>query len=393
LAGAFLGGVVCALVVLVVVQLLRPLPPVAMSFAVPARLVFSGPDPALPWSGTGEGRVDVEGLGTIGALKAGSAVPVASLTKMMTALLVLRDHPLSLGQSGPLITVTPSDVSTYVFDNNSDQSTVEVTAGEQLSELQALEAMLIPSGNNIAYMLARWDARNVSAFVAKMNAEAASLGLTATHYVDPSGFDSDNTSSASDEIRVARAALQDPVFASIVSRPSVDLPVAGTLYNTNFYLGQDGIAGVKTGSSSEAGGCFVFLAHQDIDGEKSTVIGAVLSQDGLDGGLSVGRQLVAATFSSLRVDRFYSSGQIVGALEAPWSSSVPVATAVSLSLLGTGGMRITSNVQRLDAGSNVERGARVAELTLRLGAEHASAPLVSTERLRGPSVWWRLLRS
>jgi serine-type D-Ala-D-Ala carboxypeptidase (penicillin-binding protein 5/6) len=380
-------------VVLVVVQLLRPLPPVTTSFAVPARLVFSGPDPSLPWSGTGEGRVDVEGLGTIGALKAGSAVPIASLTKMMTALLVLRDHPLSLGQSGPLITVTPSDVSTYVFDNNSDQSTVDVTAGEQLSELQALEAMLIPSGNNIAYMLATWDAQSVSAFVAKMNAEATTLGLTSTHYADPSGFDSHNTSSASDEIRVAIAALQDPVFASIVSRPSVDLPVAGTLDNTNIYLGQDGIVGVKTGSSSEAGGCFVFLAHQDVDGQRSTVIGAVLSQDGLDAGLAVGRQLVAAAFSSLRVDRFYSSGQIVGTLEAPWSSEVPVATAASLSLLGTGGMSVTSNVRRLDAGPDVERGARVAELTLRLGAEHTSVDLVTTERLPGPSVWWRLTRS
>jgi serine-type D-Ala-D-Ala carboxypeptidase (penicillin-binding protein 5/6) len=379
-------------VVLVVVQLLRPLPSLSMSFAVPPRLVFSGPDPALPWSGTGEGRVDIQGLGTIGTLKAGSAVPVASLTKMMTALLVLRDHPLSVGQSGPLITVTSSDVSTYVFDNYSDQSTVDVIAGEQLSELQALEAMLIPSGNNIAYMLARWDAGSVNAFVAKMNSEANHLGLTSTHYVDPSGFDSHNTSSASDQIRLAKAALRDPVFASIVSRPSVDIPVAGTLDNTNIYLGQDGIAGVKTGSSSEAGGCFVFLAHQDVDGERSTVIGAVLTQAGLDAGLSVGRQLVAAAFSSLSVEHFYSSGQVVGTLVAPWSSHVQVATATSFSLLGTGGMSVTSSVRRLDVGPDVARGARVAELTLRVGEEHASAPLLTTERLPGPSLWWRLVR-
>jgi len=135
-----------------------------------------------------------------------------------------------------------------------------VVPGEKLTERQALEALLIPSGNNIGAMLAGWDAGSQGAFVAEMNAQAGSLGLRSTRYADASGADPATVSTAGDQFVLTLRALQIPAFRQIVAMPQVTLPVAGVVYNVNSALGHDGIVGVKTGSSSPAGGCLAFAA-------------------------------------------------------------------------------------------------------------------------------------
>src|SRR5205814_7710540 len=127
-------------------------------------------------------------------------------------------------------------------------SIVPIVAGEELTELQALQALLLPSANNVAAVLARWDAGSEARFVARMNATAQSLGMSHTRYTDPSGFDDATVSTAADQVRLIDRAMRVPVFAGIVATPSATLPVAGTVHNTNTLLGHDGFVGVKTGS-------------------------------------------------------------------------------------------------------------------------------------------------
>jgi D-alanyl-D-alanine carboxypeptidase (penicillin-binding protein 5/6) len=157
---------------------------------------------------------------------------------------------------------------------------VPVAAGEQLSERQALQALLLPSANNIAAVLARWDAGSVARFAARMNATARSLGMTRTRYTDPSGYDDATVSTAADQVRVVDRAMGLPVFASIVATASATLPVAGTVRNTNALLGHDGFVGVKTGSTDAAGSCFAFRAIRWISGKRTTITGVVLGQPG-----------------------------------------------------------------------------------------------------------------
>jgi serine-type D-Ala-D-Ala carboxypeptidase (penicillin-binding protein 5/6) len=159
---------------------------------------------------------------------------------------------------------------------------VAVAAGEGLTELQALQALLLPSANNIAAALARWDAGSLERFVARMNETARSLGMNDTRYTDPGGFDDATVSTATDQLRIVDRAMGLPVFANIVATPSVTLPVAGTVQNTNTLLGFDGFVGVKTGSTAAAGGCFAFRAVRRIDGERTTITGVVLGQPGDD---------------------------------------------------------------------------------------------------------------
>ena len=157
---------------------------------------------------------------------------------------------------------------------------MSIAAGEQLTELQALHALLLPSANNIAAVLARWDAGSADRFVARMNATAGPLGMTHTRYTDPSGYDDATVSTAADQVRLVDRAMRLPVFASIVATPSATLPVAGTVHNTNTLLGHNGFIGVKTGSTGAAGGCFAFRAIRWIGGKRTTITGVVLGQPG-----------------------------------------------------------------------------------------------------------------
>src|SRR5437764_13561064 len=172
------------------------------------------------------------------------AAAIASVAKVMTAYLVLRDHPLQSGEDGPAITLTDGDVADTDRRRRQHESVVSIAAGEQLTELQALQALLLPSANNIAAVLARWDAGSEDRFVARMNATARSLGMTHTRYTDPSGYDDATVSTAADQVRIVYRAMRLPAFASIVATPSATLPVAGTVRNTDALLGHDGLAGV-----------------------------------------------------------------------------------------------------------------------------------------------------
>jgi D-alanyl-D-alanine carboxypeptidase (penicillin-binding protein 5/6) len=213
----------------------------------------------------------------------------------MTAYVVLHDHPLATGEAGPLITLTDADVADTASRRAREESVVTVAAGERLSELQALQALLLPSANNVAVVLARWDAGSVDAFVARMNETAQSFGLTSTRYTDPSGYDAGTVSTAVDQLHVVRHAMAIPVFARIVATPAVTLPVAGEVHSTDRLLGHDGFVGIKTGSDDAAGGCFAFRAVRSVHGRRVTVTGVVMGQPGDDqiaAGLSAAAALV-----------------------------------------------------------------------------------------------------
>ena len=210
------------------------------------------------------------------------AAPIASVAKVMTAYLVLRDHPLRAGEDGPTITLTDDDVADTERRRGQQESVVSIAAGEQLTERQALQALLLPSANNIAVVLARWDSGSTDRFVARMNVTARSLGMIHTRYTDPSGYDDATVSTAADQVHIVDRAMRLPVFAGIVATPGTTLPVAGIVHNTNTLLGHDGFVGVKTGSDHAAGGCFAFRAIRWIDGKQTTITGVVLGQPGRD---------------------------------------------------------------------------------------------------------------
>ena len=236
--------------------------------------------PSTVWPAYGQAAVQI-GASQVRAGPNQHPAAIASVAKVMTAYLVLRDHPLRPGDDGPTITLTDIDVADTDRRRRQQESVVSIAPGEQLTQRQALQALLLPSANNIAAVLARWDAGSVDRFVARMNATARSLGMTRTRYTDPSGYDDATVSTAADQTRLVDRAMRLPVFASIVATTSATLPVAGDVYNTNRLLGYNGFVGVKTGSTAAAGGCFAFRAIRWNHGKRTTVTGVVLGQPGL----------------------------------------------------------------------------------------------------------------
>ncbi|HLI57506.1 MAG TPA: D-alanyl-D-alanine carboxypeptidase [Actinomycetota bacterium] len=203
-------------------------------------------------------------------------VPIASLAKVMTAYLTLKDYPLIGNEDGFTIIVTAAQAQAEAEDAAQRQSVVAVRAGEQLTERQLLEGLLVPSGDNIAWMLATQVGGSDAAFLADMNAEARALGMSSTTYTDPSGFYPSTVSTAADQLRLFQRAMSSPAFDQIVSMPSVTLPIAGTLRNFDPLIaeGYDG----KTGSDLAAGGCLAFFTHVTVGGSPLTLAGVVMGQ-------------------------------------------------------------------------------------------------------------------
>ena len=215
--------------------------------------------PSVAWPAQGSAAVAVGG-GQIRRSGPDRPVPIASLAKVMTALVVLRSRPISADEPGFTITITSDDVVDTERRRADGESVVAVADGEELTERQALQALLLPSANNIAMALARAVSGTVDAFVDEMNSEARRLAMTSTVYTDPSGYDPGTVSTARDQLLLARAAMRIDAFAEIVAEPAAIIPQAGVVLNTDGLLGQDGFVGVKTGSDSAAAANHVVAA-------------------------------------------------------------------------------------------------------------------------------------
>lgn len=309
--------------------------------------------------------------------------------------MILKDHPLLAGATGPTIAVNAETLAAYQAGVATEQSVVPVAAGETLNELQVLEGLLVASGNDMATMLADWDAGSTTAFVAKMNATAHQLGLDATHITDPSGLDPGTVSTPSDLVRLGEAAMAIPAFAQIVDMAQVTLPLAGLVYNFDYLLGHDGFLGIKTGSDTAAGGCFLFAVQRAVGGQSVTLVGAVLGQQGtsaLEASLEVADLLVNAAFSSIAQLPLVAPGHSLGQLVDAWGSSAPVTASESQTILGWPGLIVPIHVRLATLHFPVASGARIGVLDIEQGGQATPVVLRSTRPLAGPSAFWRLTR-
>lgn len=372
----------------------RAVPAVAASSAVPVQTVVAGTAPSLPWPSAGAAAVGVSGLGPIATSGNQQPAPAASVAKVMTALVVLADKPVTPPDSGPTITITDADVQAYQSDLAQQQSVVKVQAGEQLTELQALQAMLIPSGNNIAETLARWDAGSVPAFVEKMNKKATSLGLAKTTFADPAGASAQTTSTPGDLMTLGMAAMQVPSIANVVSMPQASLPVAGTVYNVNGALGKDGIVGIKTGSGFNAGANFLFAASVTISSHVITIYGCVMGQPTLAAAFTSARTLVKALQATLVVKQILARNQAVGAYDSAWGDHSDILSTVDVALVEWPGMVLRQQMEAktLNVDQPVLPSTKVGTLHVVLGNYVLDVPLETASEIDPPRKFWRVTR-
>ncbi len=367
-------------------------PPLIVHRTLPAYIRLPGSAPAIGWPREGQAAVEVEGVGSFGTSGPSTPVPIASVAKVMTAYLTLLEHPLTSGGQGFVVTITPAEAAEEGERVALDESTLSVRAGERLTERQALEALLLPSANNIAALLARYDAGGTAAFVARMNATAKALGMRATTYTDPSGYNDETVSTAADQLKLARAAMRIPTFAAIVAEPAVALPGVGRVANYNGLAGTDGYVGVKTGSDHAAGGCLVFAKRVVVGGRRLTVLGVVLGQrEGalIESALASAQRLGDSAAKALRVETALPAGTTVLSARSVDGRATMAVTAGPLRELGWGGLELPVDVFARPEMTSLHAGETMASVAIHSGSAGATGA-VSTHAVGGPSLGWRL---
>lgn len=212
----------------------------------------------LPWPEYGQSAYGVKNNGVIAKSNENQKpVPVASLAKVITAIAVLKEKPLKSGEQGPLLTLGEEDVESYNKHLQRDGSVTLVEAGEQITEYEALTAVMLPSSNNMADSLARWAFGSEEAYINYANKMLKDLGLQNTTVADASGFSPSTVSTADDMVKLGIIYMQNPVLKDIALLPEAKIPVAGIIPNHNSSLNKDGIVGIKIGYTDEAGRNFL----------------------------------------------------------------------------------------------------------------------------------------
>jgi D-alanyl-D-alanine carboxypeptidase (penicillin-binding protein 5/6) len=396
--GPLILGVLAVFLLVAIAQMLRGVPDPEYTVTFPASSPLGDAlRPLLPEEGAS--IIAASGLGTLGSAGSAEPRPIASITKMMTAYVVLKDHPLAPGETGPIIELTAADEERWLEMLAQDQSSLPVFAGQRLTQLQLLQGLLVPSANNYAEILAAWDAGSVEAFVARMNAEAQALGMSDTVYTDTSGFSSETVSTPVDQLILARAAMQDPVFAATVRLEQVTIPSVGAAASVNLLLGVDGVVGIKTGFTEEAGGNFAFAAIRDAGGQQVDVYGVVLGQgDGIDGfesrqaAFNATQTALASIDNGLEYRLVLSNRQPVATVSTDWGDDVSLVLNEDVELLTWPGVTMETSVEVEDISPGKAAGEQVGWVNVILGEQARRLPLVLADDLDGPGLFWRLTR-
>jgi D-alanyl-D-alanine carboxypeptidase (penicillin-binding protein 5/6) len=388
------SGILAILVLFVsaaVINYSRPIPEVKV---VSSQQIADGSTDApveVPWPPQGSAALGIAGIDVIGVTKNQEPRPIASLVKVMTAYVVLKNHPLSRGQAGPEVEFTPEHVANYEARRANIESVVQVKAGGKMTERDLLRGLLLASANNLADVLAEWNSGSLAAFIDQMNAEAAALGMTDTHYADAAGLDPASVSTAKDQLILANAAMSSETFASMVGEVQASLPAAGVVYNTNSLLGEDGIVGIKTGWTEDAGACYMFAALWPVEDRPVIVVGVVLGQDTLADAFRSAGQMIPAAGQSVRLLRIGNEGDPVGSLVAEWGSTATASLGKGAELVLLPGMQVYATYN-LTESTSVKDGAELGSLKLSAGDQILEVPLKASGSISGPGFLWRLTR-
>ncbi|WP_244333520.1 D-alanyl-D-alanine carboxypeptidase [Streptomyces seoulensis] len=389
--------VILLVVILGVVQATRPLPQPSLALTAKDSYTFEGGKADIPWPADGQAALDVQGIGSFGSSGSGKPVPIASVAKVMTAYLILRDHPLKSGAEGPKINI---DKTAQAQSKAGQESTVDVTEGDKITQREALEGVLIASANNVARLLARWDAGSEKAFVAKMNEAAEGLGMDGTTYTDPSGLTNSTVSTASDQVKLAKAAMEMPAFREVAAMMSYT-DYKGTYHsNWNQLVGHNGVVGIKTGTTTSALGNLVFAAKQDVDGETRMIIGAVLRQPPskrdnsiLSAAMDSSDALIRAAQGALKSETVLKKGTVVGYVDDGLGGQTPVEVTEDVKAAGWAGLKVRLSFTSSTIPHVAKAGTKVGSLTVGDGSAGAvKVPVALRDDLAEPGLGSKLTR-
>ncbi|MGO4691754.1 D-alanyl-D-alanine carboxypeptidase family protein [Glaciibacter sp. 2TAF33] len=367
---------------------LAPVPAVAASLTQPPALTQPAAAPA--WPSFGDGAIGAVGYaGVLASNGDQGPVPIASITKMVTALVILQAKPLGGSEDGPDITFTDKDVDYYYDALAEDGSVAPVVAGMVLNERQALTAMLLPSANNYSHSLAVWAYGSEDAYLGAAAGWLKDEGLIGTTVADTSGISPDSVSTPTDLVALGKLVVADPVLSAIVAQPTADLPTIGTVTNTNKLLGKHGVDGIKTGTTDEAGACLLFSADFTVGTHTITLVGVVLGGDTHPELNSAIADLIDSVEPGFREVTLTEPGTVYGSYTTAWGQTARAVSAKAASAVVWSDTPVTGAASAKPV-PLADKGDTVGSVDFAVGASTVSVPLVLDRTLSDPGFGWRL---
>ncbi|MEV7828897.1 D-alanyl-D-alanine carboxypeptidase family protein [Microbacterium enclense] len=378
---------VLMLAVYAAATLLWPLNAVAPTTRAVGVQPVAAPAAEPAWPAEGEAAIAIDGVPETLSTAATAPESIASITKVVTALVVLDRLPLAPGEQGPTYAFTQADSADYWQYRARGESSLDVPIDGSLTELQMLQGMLIASANNYAQRLASDLFGTDAEFSAAANEYLTERGIEGITIVNPTGIEAGNTATPAALIALAERALANPLIAEIVRTPELTLPGAGTFKNGNALLADPGVVGVKTGTLD----AWNLLTAKDITVGDTTIraYAAVLGQPGPDSRNQATRDLFARIEQELQPRPSVTAGTVIGKVETLWGDDIDIVTAADATVvLWNGGAAKTST--DFDLGDATEPGATVGTFTATgpVDADTVDARLAA--EIEPPSPWWRL---
>ena len=416
--GRFVGVLVGTVVILGFgvygpATLLGPLPVVTAVTVVPAATTAANTPPVL--SAHGASAISVlaattsDGSGTISTGTTGSdstdraisapiavagtsgALPMASIAKVVTALVVLDEKPIGLGETGPVVSLTATDFQSYLDYDKAGARSVAVFADEQWTELELLQALLLASSNNHADTLARWAFGSVDAYVVAANAWLADNHLTGTAVVDATGLHEASAGTATDLAHLAGLAATDPIVSAMLASPASVLANRRGVENTTSFLPEEGITGISRSYTDAAGVCFLFTAEVSDGASRYSFSGAFIGEPTYDALTADLTALMASARAGVGAMPVLAAGDVYATFTSAWGDEASAVVGVSRTRYAWQAATPEDAAVTLQDFTTRRTGAQVGEVRLTVAGEKLSAALKLDEAIADPGPGWRLL--
>lgn len=315
--------------------------------------------------------------------------PLASIVKVVTALVVLDAHPLSPGEDGPTITTDASDVGYRDRLLAQGGKVLPVAVGQRYTQRDLMELTLIESSNNHAVSLVSWAYGSEAAFVETAQEWVSARGLDSIRVVEPTGIDPRNVGSAPDLVALGRLALADPLVAELVSSRTETAANVGPLRNTNILLGQDGVDGIKTGTLFEHGANLLFSADLPVDDRLVTFVGVALGAPNHTVLAGDVRSLLASAQERMTVLPLIRAGDEIARYTTPWGAESTLVATEDADILLWGDAEATATVE-VEELLTATAGTVLGRVVFQVGDRVVEVPLELTTTIDDPGPWWRL---
>jgi D-alanyl-D-alanine carboxypeptidase (penicillin-binding protein 5/6) len=339
------------------------------------------------YGGSAIGAVGYDGV----LAQAGSTapLPMASITKVVTMLVILQAKPLSVGQEGPSVTMTNADVALYNHYRSLDGSVTTVRSGLVFTQHELMELALVHSANNYAASLAVWAFGSMDAYLAAAKSWVATQKLSSMTITDPTGIEPTDVASTADLLTLGKLALADPVIAQIVAMRAISIHDVGTFKSTNSLLGSLGIDGIKTGTLNDAGSNLLFAADYKVGGTKVTIVGVVLGGSThavVDADI---KALLAGVRAGFHEVTLVSKGDTFASYTTRWGQRTSAIAEKSASVVTWSDTSVTSTatVTPVTTGS---KGQDVGTASFTVAGRTIQVTLGLSRTLTDPGPGWRL---